>query len=63
VFCPGNELTHRGGGGAHRGRREEGAYPLADIQVTSNAAGWDASAPECRRVSATGHWCSVPGIS
>jgi hypothetical protein len=55
VFCPRDGLTHRGGRGARHARREEGAYPLADIQPTSNAAGRDASVPECRRISGTGH--------
>jgi hypothetical protein len=55
VFCPRNKLTLRGGPSAHPARREEGAYPLADIQPTSNAAGWDASVPECGRICGTGH--------
>jgi hypothetical protein len=60
VFCPRNRLTHRGGPGAHRARSEEGAYPLADIQPTSKASGWDASVPQCRRIPGTGHY---PGSS
>jgi hypothetical protein len=56
VFCPGNRLTHRGGRGARHARREEGAYPLADIQPTSNAAGRDALVAECRPICGTGHY-------